>query len=1040
MSSIRKGLPNLSGPFIRRPAGTTLLTIALVLLGLLAYGRLPVSPLPQVTIPTISVQAALPGAGPQVMAKSVATPLERQLGRIPGITEMTSRSIQGATTVLLQFDLTRDIDGAARDVQAALNAARAQLPSDMPSNPSFRKVNPADTPVVVLALTSAVRPPESIYDYASNVVAQRISQVEGVGQANVAGSSPMAVRVDLNPTALNKYAISMDTVRRALQNNTVDRPLGAVEGDGKYWQLYADGSHFTASHYRGMVIASRNGADVRLSDVAEVTDSVEDTRNMGFLNGKRAVLVFVGKQPDANIIATADRIMAILPRLRASVPADISIDVAMERTSTIRASLLDAEKTLIASTCLVIFVVFVFLHGWRAALVPAVVVPVSLIATFAVMYLCDYSLDTLSLMALTIATGFIVDDTVVVVENISRHIELGMPPARAAMVGASEVGFTVLSMTLSLIAVFIPVLFFPGVVGRYLREFSVTLSIAVSMSLIMSLTTAPMLCAYVLDPIDRHRPAKLRSVFDMMIRQMLRAYAWTLRFALKWPALTLALFALIVGLNVYMYLHIHKGFFPPEDTGRLYSGIDTDQAISFQSYTQKIVEFMRIIKSDPAVDNVAGYAQGTNSGLIFISLKPWEERDIATSELEDRLRPKLDEVADASLWMGAAHDIRIGAKQSNGGYQYTLRGESLQDLREWAPKIESLLESVSELKDVSMDDEVDGMEADLILDRATASRLGVTMGAIDSTLNNAFSQRQVAIIHGPLSQYHVVMGIAPKYLQSPESLRAIYVQAAGGAMVPLSAFSRYETKLAPLSVDHQEQFVASTISFNLPKGVSLEEAREAIERAMGTLNVPKSLHGEFEGDAREAQRTVNILPWLLWGALLSIYIVLGILYESFVHPLTILSTLPAAGAGALIALRLFDLDLTLIAFIGVLLLIGIVNKNAIMMIDVALDAQRRQGMNVIEAVVHACLLRFRPIMMTTLAAMLAALPLALGAGEGREMRQPLGISILGGLLLSQLLTLYSTPVMYLYMDRLRSGWKVILVGSAQRWQSTPPDA
>jgi multidrug efflux pump len=1016
----RRRLLSLSSPFILRPVATILLAVGIALLGGLAFALLPVSPLPQVTVPTISIQADLPGAGPETMAQSVATPLERQLARIPGVTDMTSKSDQGSTSIALQFDLDRDIDGAARDVQAAINAARAQLPAGMPSSPSYRKVNPADTPILVLALTSKSLTPEAIYDAASAVVAQKISQVRGVGNVTIAGASPPAVRIDLNPTALSSYGIALSTVRTAVQNDSANRPLGLVETGDMAWQIHANDQQMTASQYRNLVVKSMHGGDVHLSDVADVTDSVEDIRNTGYFNGERAVLVVVNKQPDANILETVGHINDLLPSLRASIPEDIGVDVAIERTTTIRASLRDAEVTLLISMLLVLGVVFVFIHDWRAAVIPAVVVPMSLLATFAAMYACGYSLNNFSLMALIVATGFVVDDVVVVLENISRHMEKGTSALRAALLGSNEIGFTVVSMSLSLIAVFIPIIFFPGVVGRYFREFAMTLSFSVVFSLLLSLTVAPMLCARILVRRAQTKKGSGAAISETATGAIQRFYERTLKAALSRPLAVMFVLFAMVGLNVYLYMSIDKGFFPPEDTGRMYSGIQADQAVSFQSYKQKMVEFMKIIKSDPAVDSIAGSTSGAGDGLIFSSLKPWGERGVSTAEVASRLKLKLkDAVPGASIWVQPAHDIRIGARPSDGSYQYTLQSDNLDDLRMWAPKVEAAFDDLPQLEDVSGEDEIDGLDTSLRIDRTKAARLGLTMDAIDNTLSDAFSQRQVATIYGPLNQYHVVMGLAPRYLQSPEALKNVYVQASSGSMVPLAAFANFGSGLAPLTVSHQNQFVASTLSFDLAKGVTFGEARAAIDEAMAILRVPASVHGGFQGTAQEAERSLASLPWLIGTALIAIYVVLGILYESFVHPLTILSTLPSAGVGALIALKICGAQFTLIAFIGVLLLIGLVKKNAIMMIDFALDAERRDGLSARDAIFLACSCRFRPIMMTTLAALLSALPLVVESGEGRELRQPLGISILGGLILSQLLTLYSTPVVYLYLDRFR---------------------
>ncbi len=1012
---------SLSEPFIRRPVATTLLTIGIALAGITAFSLLPVSPLPQVDIPTISVSASLPGASPETMSTSVATPLERQLGRIAGVTEMTSTSSQGSTGVTLQFDLNRDIDGAARDVQAALNAARAQLPTGMPGNPTYRKANPAEAPILILALTSRTLSPGQIYDAASTIVAQKISQVRGVGQARVGGSSLPAVRVELNPTTLNKYGIALDTVRTALQNTNANRPKGFVEEDDKHWQIYTNDQAREADEYRNLVIAWKNDAPVRLSDVGEVTDSVEDIRNQGLFNGEPAVLVIINKQPNANIIETIDRIVALLPLLRASIPADIKIDIAIERTSTIRASLHDVEKTLIISTLLVILVVFVFLRNWRATAIPAVAVPVSLIGTFAFMYLAGFSLDNLSLMALTVATGFVVDDAVVVLENISRHMEAGMSRTQAVLLGAREVGFTVLSMSLSLIAVFIPILLMGGIVGRYFREFSITLSVAILISLLVSLTTTPMMCSRILRPKSEEKQGKFFQASERVFNAMRRTYERTLTRALAAPALMMFVLLLTVCLNIFLYIEVPKGFFPSEDTGRLVGGAQADQSISFQAMSQKMIQLMKIVKSDPAVENVAGFTGGgnRNGGFMFVQLKPLAERGISTDGVISRLRPRLSEVSGASLFLQGAQDIRVGGRQGNSTYQYTLQSDSLEDLRTWGPKITAALEKVPGLTDVNSDQQDHGLETALKFDRETAARLGVTTQAIDNVLNDAFGQRQVSVIYNALNQYHVVMEVAPQFLQNPEALKDIYVQNKSGGMVPLMAFATYGLGSTPLSVSHQDQFVASTVSFNLAAGVSLGQAQDAITREMSRIGAPATIHGGFQGTARTAQQSLGSLPWLILTALLAIYIVLGILYESYVHPLTILSTLPSAGVGAILALLVCHTEFSLIAFIGVMLLIGIVKKNAIMMIDFALDAERNQGMSARDAVFQACSLRFRPIMMTTLAAMLGSLPLAFGFGEGSEMRRPLGISILGGLFVSQLLTLYTTPVVYLYLDRFR---------------------
>jgi multidrug efflux pump len=1029
---------NISAPFIQRPVGTTLLTIAVALVGAVAFRFLPVAALPTVDFPTIQVSATLPGASPETMATSVAAPLERQFGRIAGVTEMTSTSSLGSTGIVLQFDLSRNIDGAARDVQAAINAARGYLPVALPSNPTYRKVNPADAPIFILSLTSDTMSRGQMYDAASSILQQKLSQVQGVGQVIVGGGSLPAVRVDLNPMALNKYGIGLEDVRRVLSSTNVNRPKGQMTDGARTWEIRTNDQLYKAVEYMPLITMYKAGAALQLSDVAKVQDSVEDLRATGLFNGKTAVLVIIFRQPGANIIETVDHIREQMPQLEASIPQAITLAVVLDRTPTIRASLHDVERTLLISVTLVILVVFAFLRNVRATIIPSVAVPVSLIGTFGVMYVFGYSLDNLSLMAVTIATGFVVDDAIVVLENVSRYREQGLAPLEAALRGAKEVAFTVISMSLSLIAVFLPILLMGGVVGRLFREFAVTLSAAILISLVLSLTTTPMMCAVFFKPEKAQRHGFFYRASERGFNWMLSGYEASLSWALRHYRVMLTLTLATVALNVYLFVIVPKGFFPQQDTGRLIGSIQAAQDTSYQAMRQKLTEVVGIIMIDPAVETVTGFSGGgaggttTNTGRMFVGLKPLHERKLSADQVIARLRGKLANVPGAPTYLQATQDVSIGGRRSNAQYQYTLQGDNLDELNTWALRIEQKLRTLPQLADVSSDQQDRGLQSTVVFDRSTASRLGITPQLIDDTLYDAFGQRQVSIMYTSLNQYHVVMELEPQFWQRPDTLHDVYVRSPTGPQVPLSAFAHYEQTATALSVNHQGQFPAITMSFNLPPGVALGDAVQAMEAAMREIGLPADIRGSLQGTAQAFQASLATQPLLILAALLAVYIVLGILYESYIHPITILSTLPSAGVGAILALLLFKTERTIIALIGIILLIGIVKKNAIMMIDFALEAERKDGKSSEDAIYEACVRRFRPIMMTTMAALLGALPLALGTGVGSELRRPLGIAIVGGLIVSQMLTLYTTPVIYLYLDHVRLWFERVRAGRGRR--------
>jgi multidrug efflux pump len=1013
---------NISAPFIRRPVATTLLTAGVTLAGAIAFNVLPVSPLPQVDFPTISVSASLPGGSPEIMASSIATPLERQFGHIAGVTEMTSSSSLGSTSITLQFDLSRNIDGAARDVEAAINAARTYLPADLPGNPTYRKVNPADAPIMILGLTSDKYDKPTLYDYASSVVAQKISQLQGVGQVGVGGGAGPSVRVELNPTLLNSYGLTISSVQAVLSQQNVHEATGQLTDGNTTADIVVNDQMHQADDYKPLVIGYHNGAAVHLSDVADVTNGAQNIRTGGYLDGVPSITVMIFRQPGANIIETNDRIKAALPSVQASIPQGINTTVVLDRTTTIRASVSDVERSLIGSVILVVLVVFVFLRNWRATLIPAVAVPASLVATFAVMYLLGFSIDNLSLMALTISTGFVVDDAIVVMENIARLREEGMDPMKAAFEGSREIGFTILSISMSLIAVFIPILLMAGIVGRLFREFAITLSTAIVMSMVVSLTTTPMMCAHILQDESKVKHGRLYRISEKGFSSLLSGYSSSLKWVLDHPGPIMVILLMTIALNFYLIDIIPKGFFPQQDTGAITGGLQGPQDASFAVMDNSVKQLVAVIKADPAVAHVNAYTGGngsSNGGFVYIALKPLNVRKVGAPEIINRLRPKMNRLPVASAFLQAAQDLRIGGRGSSALYQYTIQSDNVQDLAHWGPILLAEMKKLPGFQDVNTDAQNAGLQELITYDRPTAARLGITPASLDSSIYGAFGQSEVSIIYTQLNQYYVVLEVAPPYWQSPDGLKNIYLNSTGKGVIPLSTVSKAQANTTPLVLNHTSSFPSVTVSFNLGTGVAMSDATREVAQMQQRLGMPPTVRGFFAGTAAAYQTSLASEPVLVATALLAVYIVLGILYESLVHPLTIISTLPSASVGAMLALMAFKIDLNVISIIGIILLIGIVKKNAIMMIDFALVAEREQGKTTTEAIYQACQLRFRPILMTTMAALFGALPLAFGTGTGSELRRPLGITIVGGLIVSQMLTLYTTPVVYLFFDRMR---------------------